>query len=76
MKTKVMPRQTLADMAVQVYGDIRAIVTLADANNLPLTHDVPAGTMLECPETVFDKYMQEYVRDQKISPATATEDNL
>lgn len=70
----MLPRQTLPDVAMQVYGDIRGLVAIAEANGLAVSDDIKAGTILECPEIAFDKYMEEYVKDKEVSPATMLED--
>ena len=70
MKIKIEPRQSLADIAIQEYGDIRAIVDLALANKMSVTTDIEAGTELECPDVTYDSYFQAYVRNNRIKPAT------
>lgn len=71
MKIVVKPRQTLADIAVQVYGDISAVPMLAKTNAVGITDPLTPGMALECPEQVYDQYIQDYVRDNRISPASA-----
>ena len=73
MKVTVRPRQTLADIAIQVYGDLRAVSGIALANSISVTDDLIPGNTLECPEKVYDKYLQDYVTANGISPATALE---
>lgn len=72
MKVKAMPRQSLADIAIQVYGDIRAVVDIAAANSLSITADLEAGMELECPDVVYDPFLQVYVKQNVIIPATAS----
>ena len=72
MEVIVKPRQTMADMAIQVYGDIRAVVDIALNNGLSVTGDLLAGTVLHCPDVEYDRYLQNYVRKNAISPATET----
>ena len=71
MKVTVQQRQTLSDIAIQVYGDIRGVADLMQANGLSATDDLEPGTVLECPEKVYDRYLQDYVRKRSIKPATA-----
>lgn len=71
MKITVKPRQTLSDIAVQVYGDESAVVLLALTNNVSITQTLAPGTVLEAPEQMFDRQMQNYVTLNDISPATA-----
>lgn len=71
MTVTVRHRQTLSDIAIQVYGDIRGVGALAEANGIGMTDDLEPGTVLKCPETVYDRYLQTYVRALGITPATA-----
>ena len=71
MKVTVQPRQTLSDIAIQIYGDLRGLEALMDANGISATDELQPGTVLECPEKAYDPYMQTYVKVEKISPATA-----
>lgn len=71
MRVKVLPRQTLSDIAIQVYGDLRGLEALMDANGISATDDLQPGSELECPDRAYDSYMQRYVTVEKISPATA-----
>ena len=75
MKVTVLGRQTLSDIALQVYGDIRGVSALAEANNISITDTLTPGTELECPETVYDKVLQDYVRKRDLRPATELELN-
>lgn len=75
MKVTVRPRQTLADIAIQVYGDLSAICDIAAANAISITDELVPGISLECPETVYDRYLQDYVTANEISPATGFEDD-
>lgn len=67
----VKPQQTLADIAVQVYGDVQAVILIAAENKISITNELQSGMILKCPDKVFDKYLQDYVRNKQISPATA-----
>lgn len=71
MKVKVLQRQTLSDIALQIYGDISGIVELAMANSIGVADQLTPGTVLECPDVVFDNYLQNYARTNNIIPATA-----
>lgn len=70
MSVVVMAGQTLADVAVQEYGTIEALPLIAESNDIPMSADIEPGTRLECPEKTFDKYLQNYVKVNKIKPAT------
>lgn len=71
MEVIVQHRQTLSDIAIQVYGSVAGVAALAEANNVSITDDLQAGTVLECPERIYDRYLQVYVRMRQIQPATA-----
>lgn len=73
MEVTVKPMQTLPDIAIQVYGDIRAATLIASANAISITDDIRPGTALVCPERVYDRYMQDYCHNNGISPATAAD---
>ena len=70
MKVTVRQRQTLSDIAVQVYGDVSGVVALARANGLPVTAELVPGQVLACPDVTYDNYLQVYVRRNGIVPAT------
>lgn len=71
MNVIVKARQTLADIAIQEYGDLRAVAIVAAENGLSVTDDIKPGAVLKCPEIVYDRYMQRHVSANNISPATA-----
>lgn len=64
-------RQTLADIAVQVYGDIMAVVAIATYNDISVTDDLCAGQILNCPGMEYGAKRGRYLGIGKISPATA-----
>ena len=70
MKVTVLMRQTLSDIALEIYGDISGLPGIARANNLAMTADLQVGQVLECPDVVYDAYLQNYVRKNGIKPAT------
>ena len=71
MKVIVLKRQTLSDIALQVYGDLSGLPGIARKNGLSMTADLDAGQVLQCPDVVYDTYQQNYVRKNGIKPATA-----
>lgn len=71
MKVTVLQRQTLSDIALQIYGDLSGLPGIAYANNLAITDDLEAGAVLFCPDVIYDAYLQNYVRKNGIKPATA-----
>lgn len=73
MIVTVKQRQTVSDIAIQVYGSIEAAVAIAEANGISVTDDLEAGTTIECPEKVYDRYLQSYVGKHQVIPATAAD---
>lgn len=71
MKVTVLAGQSLADVAVQVYGSVQGVVALAKANRMGVA-DVPdAGRILDVPEEVAGvKGIGEYYKRHRICPAT------
>ena len=70
MKVIVQHRQSLSDIALQVYGDVSGVVALARENGLSVTPDLVVGQVIQCPDVVYDNYLQNYVRKNGIKPAT------
>lgn len=70
----VLKRQTLSDLALEVYGDISGLPGIARTNGLAMTAQLEAGTVLLCPDVVYDAYLQNYVRKYNIKPATEYDD--
>ena len=70
MKVIVQQRQSLSDIALQVYGDISGVVAIARENGLSVTPELVVGQVLQCPDVVYDNYLQNYVRKNGIKPAT------
>jgi len=75
MKVTILKRQTLSDIALEVYGDLSGLPGIARANGLAMTADLEVGQVLLCPDVVYDSYMQNYVRKNGIKPATAYLEN-
>lgn len=71
MKVTVLPHQTLSDIAIQEYGTEEALFLLAQANNISPTGVLTAGIVLQCPDRTFNKEMQAYCKNNRVSPATA-----
>ena len=58
MKVTVLKRQTLSDIALQVYGDISGLPGIARANGLAMTAELAVGQVLQCPD-VAEWYCRE-----------------
>lgn len=71
MKKMIKDGQTLADVAVQEFGSWEAMIAIAKENGVSMT-EVPApGTELAMPDATWNKMMQNYCKDNDVSPATA-----
>lgn len=69
-KVTVKAGQTLADIAIQEYGELSAIVDIALMNELSVTAEPPAGTVLYLPNKIYNKQMADYCRRNDVKPAT------
>lgn len=78
MKTVIVKSgQTLMDIALQEKGSIEAIEEIAALNGLSITEELLAGTTLEIPVSTWNKLVENYCRDNDVSPSTAlTADNM
>lgn len=75
MKVTVLSNQTLADIAIQVYGSADGVVMLAQENGLNVTDELIVGSKLEYnPDNVIDKQIVNYYARKKIYPATGSTD--
>lgn len=70
MQAKVKDGQTLADMAIQEYGALEAVVQIAIDNGMSVS-DVPqAGTILHLHDKTYNRVMHDYCRAHSVQPAT------
>lgn len=70
-KVKVKQGQTLSDIAIQEYGDIQGVFLLARQNDISPTKKLMAGTTLILPDVVVNREMQDYCKNNNVSPATS-----
>lgn len=71
MKVIVLSNQSLADLAIQVYGSVEGIVLLARENGLEITDMPEAGRQLKVSsENIIDKRIVQYYAGMKVYPAT------
>lgn len=75
MKVTVKSGQTLADIAVQEFGSLLAVMDLASANGMAATDTLVAGSELTLPEKTYDKAMASHCKDHGVSPATARDES-
>lgn len=70
MEVVVKDGQTLADVAVQEYGAVEAVVQLSLDNGMSVS-DVPApGTALRLHERLYNRVMHDYCCAHDVQPAT------
>ena len=70
MKVTVRAGQTLADIAIQEYGDLAAAFLISKENGISPTGNLEAGTVLSLPDMETGSQMQAYCHQNGISPAT------
>lgn len=74
MKYMILAGQSLADIALRVYGSSDGAIILAEENGLEVTDVLEPGRMLEySPEKVVNKGIVQYYAAQNVRPATALE---
>lgn len=71
MKQIIKDGQTLADMAVQEYGSWEAMIAIARENGISMTEVPTAGIELTMPDAIWNRTMQNWCKDNDVSPATA-----
>lgn len=71
MKTKVKDGQTMADIAIQEFGSWEAIIAIAKANGISITDIPQPGTEMKLPDGTWNRVMQNYCKNNDVSPATA-----
>ena len=63
--------QTLADVAIQEYGCLEAVVKLSLDNGQSVSETPKPGTKLQLHQHIYNKVLQKYCKVHSISPATA-----
>lgn len=71
MKAKVKDGQTMADIAIQEYGSWEAMIAIAQKNGISITDIPEPGTVMKLPDGTWNKVMQNYCKNNDVSPATA-----
>ena len=70
MQVKVKDGQTLADIAIQEYGVLEAVVQIAIDNGMSVS-DVPqVSTILHLHDKTYNRVMHDYCRAHSVQPAT------
>lgn len=72
-KIKVIAGQNLADIAVQIYGDVRAVILIAKTNDVAITEALIPGQELVLPVSEFTKVdiLNSFLPGKKIATAQA-----
>lgn len=69
---KILPHQSLFDIAIQKYGTIEAVVSIAVANNISITQILVPGTKIELPSNAATNTdILAFYAQNNITPATA-----
>jgi hypothetical protein len=71
-KIIALNNQSLLDVSIQEHGSAQAAFDLALVNDLCLTADLLAGSLLQ-PATVANRQVAEYYRNRGLKPATGLE---
>lgn len=68
---RVQKYQSLLDLALQIYGDARAVFDLAAANDISVTAVLAIGTELVTPESVYSNSRKvAFYALNNVQPAT------
>ena len=67
---RIRSNQTLMDIAIQEYGDLSAVFLIAQHNNISPTGKVIPGTEIRLPDVIVNREMQDYCKNNHVSPAT------
>lgn len=70
MKATVKNGQSLLDVAVENFGDREAALDLSYINGVAVTDSLAEGTELQLQEKVYNLRLQQYCRNNNVSPAT------
>lgn len=71
MKQIVKDGQTLADIGVQEFGSWEAMIAIAHANDMSMSDIPETGKELVMPDGSWNRTMEDYCRNNDVSPATA-----
>lgn len=73
MKVRVLPFQSLADIAVRYTGSVENLYKIAEANQLSLDSELEAGSELVVPDDVeIDYTCVSIYENNNLDPATAS----
>ncbi|WP_165025662.1 LysM domain-containing protein [Dysgonomonas sp. ZJ279] len=72
METKVVAKQCVLDLAIQLGGSAESVFLLAIANGIDITSELVTGLTITAPVTI-DASIYNYYRVRGIIPATEIE---
>lgn len=70
MEIIVQDGQTLADIAIQEFGSLEAVVQLSIDNSMSVSDIPKAGSRLRLHSRVYNKVMQDFCKVNAVAPAT------
>ena len=69
---KILPNQSLFDIAIQEYGSVEAVVAIAQSNDISVTEILIPGTEIKLPnDAPTNQDILNYYIQHNIIPATA-----
>lgn len=67
---RILEGQSLLDASIQACGSVEGLFSLALANGISITEELPPGRLLEAPSPI-DKDIVDYFSTKGIYPVTA-----
>lgn len=71
MNYTVKDGQTLADVAVENFGSWEAMIEIGRINGISMSETPAAGTVLAMPDAVYNRVVEDWCKNNDVSPATA-----
>lgn len=75
MEVTAKDGQTLADVAVQEFGSLEAVMELARLNGMSVTEIPGAGRSLKLPDGSWNKTKASWCKAHSVSPATERDES-
>lgn len=75
MEVFVQSGQTLADIAIQEYGCLEAVVRLALDNNKSVSDNLESGETIVANPYTYNKVLASYCKINGVAPATDYQEN-
>lgn len=67
--------QTMADIAIQEYGSLEAVMEIARLNGMSVSETPGVGRTLKLPEGSWNKAMAGWCKAHGVSPATERDES-